>query len=76
MKSNDLETAWKPTPHGIALAKGMTKVPHAFCGKSMIEIDTGSGIHAILALKLGIRYMGMQLTLKNLSFLKHRQMQN
>lgn len=57
IKSTSLKTAWVPTPHGISLAKGMTKVPHAFCGKSMIEIGTGSGIHAILALKLGARYM-------------------
>lgn len=48
---------WKPTPHGLALANGMVKVPHVFCGKSMIEIGAGSGIHAILALKLGARSM-------------------
>ncbi len=46
---------WKPTPHGYALANGMVKVPHVFSGKSMIEIGAGSGIHAILALKLGAK---------------------
>lgn len=57
VKANDVKTAWEPTPHGIALATGMTKVPHVFCGKSLIEIGTGCGIHAILSLKLGARYM-------------------
>lgn len=57
VKMNDLETAWQPTPHGIALGTGMAKVPYVFCGKSMIEIGTGSGIHAILAKKLGARYI-------------------
>jgi len=57
VKCIDHNAAWEPTPHGIALAQGMTKVPYTFCGKSMIEIGTGSGIHAILALKLGARYM-------------------
>ena len=46
---------WKLTPHGLALANGMVKVPHVFSGKSMIEIGAGSGIHAILALKLGAK---------------------
>lgn len=46
---------WKPTPHGLALANGMVKVPTVFSGKSMIEIGAGSGIHAILALKLGAK---------------------
>ncbi|NER20108.1 MAG: methyltransferase [Symploca sp. SIO1B1] len=44
---------WKPTPHGMALAQGMAKVPHVFCGKTVIEIGAGTGIHAILAMKLG-----------------------
>ena len=57
LKTNSLKVAWEPTPHGIALAKGMTKVPSVMCGKSLIEIGTGSGFHAILALKLGARYI-------------------
>lgn len=46
---------WKPTPHGVSLAKGMVKVPQNFEGKSLIEIGAGSGIHSILALKLGAK---------------------
>jgi len=55
IKINLSGEAWKPTPHGYALANGMVRVPHIFCGKSVIEIGAGSGIHAILALKLGAR---------------------
>lgn len=55
IKINLSGEAWKPTPHGHALANGMTQVPHVFCGKSVIEIGAGSGIHAILALKLGAK---------------------
>ncbi|RMI04879.1 MAG: methyltransferase domain-containing protein [Calditrichaeota bacterium] len=49
------EGVWKPTPHGIALAKGMIQVPNIFCGKNVIEIGVGSGLHSILAAKLGAR---------------------
>ncbi|MDJ0554264.1 MAG: methyltransferase [Microcoleaceae cyanobacterium MO_207.B10] len=55
IKINLSSEAWKPTPHGHALGNGMTQVPHVFCGKSVIEIGAGSGIHAILALKLGAK---------------------
>jgi methylase of polypeptide subunit release factors len=55
IKINLSGEAWKPTPHGHALAQGMVNVPHVFCGKSVIEIGAGTGIHAILALKLGAK---------------------
>lgn len=50
-----LDQAWTPTPHGIELGKGMVSVPHAFVGKCLIEIGVGSGLHSVLALKLGAR---------------------
>lgn len=46
---------WSVTPHGEALGRGMAAMQHAFVGKKMIEIGTGTGIHAIAALKLGAR---------------------
>ena len=52
---DDNGDVWKPTPHGQALAKGMAKVPHVFCGKTVIEIGAGTGIHAVLAMKLGAK---------------------
>ncbi len=48
---------WEPTPHGRALGVAMAKMQHAFVGKSVIEIGTGTGIHAIAAVKLGARYV-------------------
>ncbi len=46
---------WHPTPHGYALAFGMVKASHIFQGNSIIEIGAGTGIHSILALKLGAK---------------------
>lgn len=55
VEMNGSGEVWKPTPHGHALARGMTKVPHVFCGKTVIEIGAGTGIHAVLAMKLGAK---------------------
>ena len=46
---------WQLTPHGQALGQGMAKARHALIGKSAIEIGVGNGIHAVAALKLGVR---------------------
>ena len=46
---------WKLTPHGHALGEGMAKARHALVGKTAIEIGVGTGVHAIAALKLGVR---------------------
>lgn len=48
---------WRLTPHGVNLGHGMAAARSALCGKSVIEIGTGSGAHAIAALKLGARYI-------------------
>lgn len=57
LKIDETVTAWEPTHHGMALATAMANTPHIFCGKSVIEIGCGSGIHSILALKLGAHYI-------------------
>lgn len=49
------EGVWKLTPHGRALGEGMAKVRHCLVGKTAIEIGVGTGVHAIAALKLGVR---------------------
>lgn len=45
---------WAPTPHGQTFGNGLAAARHALRGKSAIEIGTGTGIHAIAALKLGV----------------------
>lgn len=37
---------WKPTPHGIHLGNMLMKL--SFAGQHVLEIGTGSGVHAIL----------------------------
>lgn len=49
------EGVWKLTPHGQALGDGMAKCRHVLMGKTGIEIGAGTGVHAIAALKLGVR---------------------
>lgn len=46
---------WKLTPHGQTLGDGMAKCRHHLLGKTAIEIGVGTGVHAITALKLGVR---------------------
>lgn len=49
------EGVWKLTPHGQTFGDGMAKCQHALVGKTAIEIGVGTGVHAIAALKLGVR---------------------
>ena len=51
------ESVWRLTPHGQALGDGMAKARHCLLGKTVIEIGVGSGVHAVAALKLGVRTM-------------------
>jgi predicted RNA methylase len=47
---------WKLTPHGHALGEAMAdQARHSLVGRTAIEIGCGSGVHAIEALKLGVR---------------------
>lgn len=49
------EGVWRLIPHGQALGEGMAKARHCLVGKTGIEIGVGTGVHAIAALKLGVR---------------------
>jgi methylase of polypeptide subunit release factors len=49
------EGVWRLTPHGRTLGKAMAQMRHALVGKTAIEIGVGTGVHAIAALKLGVR---------------------
>lgn len=49
------DDVWKLTPHGQALGDGMAAVRHSLVGQTAIEIGVGTGVHAIAALKLGVR---------------------
>ncbi|WP_166820050.1 methyltransferase [Thalassoroseus pseudoceratinae] len=55
VKIQQAERVWKLTPHGQTLGEGMAKARHALVGKTAIEIGVGTGVHAIAALKLGVR---------------------
>jgi len=57
VKIQEDEDVWTLTPHGQALGNGMAKSPHIFAGKSIVEIGTGCGAHAIAAVKLGAQYI-------------------
>ena len=48
---------WRITPHGQTLGDGMSAARHALMGKRAIEIGVGAGVHAIAALKLGVRVL-------------------
>lgn len=55
VRINQPEGVWKLTPHGRTLGDGMVKARHCLVGKTAIEIGVGTGVHAIAALKLGVR---------------------
>ena len=57
VKMRQSDGVWAPTPHGQTFGVGLSKARHAVAGKTIIEIGTGTGIHAIAALKLGARHM-------------------
>lgn len=49
------EGVWRLTPHGQTFGEAMAKARHALVGRTGIEIGVGTGVHAIAALKLGVR---------------------
>ncbi len=53
IKLKNETSSWTPTPHAVCLAEGMLAIGQDFDGKSVLEIGTGTGIHAILGCKLG-----------------------
>ena len=55
VRIRQMDGVWKLTPHGRTLGEGMAKARSALIGKTAVEIGVGTGIHAIAALKLGVR---------------------
>lgn len=51
------QQVWRITPHGQTFGEGMSAARHALMGKRAIEIGVGTGVHAIAALKLGVRLL-------------------
>jgi predicted RNA methylase len=49
------EGVWRLTPHGQTLGEGMARARHCLMDKTALEIGVGTGVHAIAALKLGVR---------------------
>lgn len=57
VKIRQKDAVWRLTPHGQTLGEGLAAAQRHLPGQTAIEIGAGTGVHAIAAMKLGVRVM-------------------